>query len=84
MMALVIGFLYATSRRLISGFGWRFLVATLIGAAVNFLLFFLILDPFANGQTGQGIMDQGLWPFAPHAAGAGAISAFLYALIAEI
>jgi hypothetical protein len=76
--SLIICTALARSRRHISAVGLRLVAAALIGAIVYFLVFVLGLDLLTAGK-----MDRAYWLFTFYAAGAGAVSAFICAFIAE-
>jgi uncharacterized membrane protein YeaQ/YmgE (transglycosylase-associated protein family) len=76
--SLMAGFVYARSYRHKGTTGHRFLVAALIGAAVYFLVCSLVLYFLYAGR-----IDPDAWLFTAYAAGAGAVSALLCALIVE-
>jgi hypothetical protein len=81
--ALIAGFMYSfvysTSRRHKKVVSHRLLRAALIGAVVYSLVCALALVSVYSGRV-----ETGTWPFTVYAAGAGAVSAFLCALIVEI
>jgi hypothetical protein len=76
--SLIICTALARSRRHISAVGLRLGAAALIGAIVYFLVFVLGLDLLTAGQ-----MERAYWLFTFYAAGAGAVSAFICAYLAE-
>ena len=84
--SLIASSAYATTRRHIGGFGHRLLVAAPIGAAVYFVASFVVLDVIDDGKlfSGGGRTEHDLWLFTAYAAGAGAVSIVLSALIVEI
>jgi uncharacterized membrane protein len=76
--SLLAGFVYSRRYRHKGATGHRFLVAAFIGAAVCFLACSLVLFFLYAGR-----IETAAWPFAAYAAGAGAVSALLCALIVE-
>jgi hypothetical protein len=76
--SLIAAFAYSKSYDHKRPIGPRLLVAALIGAAVYFLVCSLVLFFLYSGRIGTGA-----WLFTVYAAGAGAVSAFLCALIVE-
>jgi len=78
--SLIIGFAYSKTRRHIRTIPYRLLAVALIGATVFYLPFvLLVLDMHNNGDR----MKHDLLLFTFYAAGAGAVSAFFCAFIAE-
>jgi hypothetical protein len=72
------GLVYSRSYRHKGTSGYRFLVAALIGAAVYFLVCSLVLYFLYAGR-----IETAARLFTTYAAGAGAVSALLCALIVE-
>jgi hypothetical protein len=77
--SLMAGFMYSRSYRREATARHRFLVAVSIGAAAYLLACSLVLYFLYAGR-----IETDAWPFTAYAAGAGALSALLCALIAEI
>jgi hypothetical protein len=76
--SLIAAFAYSKSYDHKRPIGQRLLVAALIGAAVYFLVCSLVLFFLYAGR-----IEPNAWLFTVYAAGAGAVSAFLCALIVE-
>jgi uncharacterized membrane protein len=76
--SLMAGFVYSRSYRHIRSTGHRFLVAALIGAVVDFVVCSLVLYFIYAGRV-----ETDAWLFTAYAAGAGAVSTLLCALIVE-